>query len=707
MLGGFNSKNYKKLINISWYGRLVRFLFGVDSKEEKLFEEETSCIKKCKLKLDNETLKQLKQQKIAIENARKQQKLVTLQEYKRKAELREVEIQEYKRKAELKEVELKRKAELREVELKKIKAEAREARELLKKERADSINEEKEKVLKRDRELKEEKQKTDFHSNKLITSNEKKIQADILHGNTIIPSLNPIFVNSENEYEIMKKLYPPFDNSVKFNKKCLNFDMIIIDENLLKYEIINLYKKFKYFSYDNRSILDLWYYQISTNLNDEHGFRDYTGKKKISSTESEHCLIFALQMYGVSVEQINYIKRNFFLLYQYEFNFKDLKFISEFLKVHINLKKYDNKGINVNQLHYGVEYKDNKAPIELALYKEHYFLNYRDCGFSICFIKNIDFWTELASKTNTDISMFYRRMNLKSNKNSKRSMNSLSMINMLFKEGHFAYNSNINDISVNTKKQLTHITTEYKKIVHSNILQSYKDVNDWRNLAFENGRFIINKVNVPIDILLKTITLKIVPQLLKNVDWFCINNSTITKSSNCIKLQICPLYDEYLEYVQICKIKNKNISEREKSITVENILRFSLKNGNSSGKWMITLYDYDNETEKKCQDIWNILSRATYLNNLGTSIKISSKPNIYGTRLICIYSSFHDMNIMKKVFRSLVSIAKKNNFLHLIKPGYKPDVFTRLKIYSENIKEHRLHIIIFEDIFKRILLESC
>jgi hypothetical protein len=166
-----------------------------------------------------------------------------------------------------------------------------------------------------------------------------------------------------------------------------------------------------FFTYINNTDIDLTDYQI------------YTQEQALNIGHREHCLIQALDG-TIKKSLINRIKLAFAT--NSNINRKDLKIIAEMIERDIILYYYNNEENNIRKAHYKT--KSNKNPLEIAIYKNHYF-KFEITKYSAYSIKN---YKELHEEPE-----FYNIYKKGRRNEHTAKINSLKLIHLLFLGGYF------------------------------------------------------------------------------------------------------------------------------------------------------------------------------------------------------------------------------------------------------------------------------
>ena len=194
----------------------------------------------------------------------------------------------------------------------------------------------------------------------------------------------------------------------------------------------------RFFNYLNTTELNLEKYQIISKQSNKYIIND-------------HCLTYALEQAGVSLEIRNRIKSKF--NDETQFQKKYLYQIADMIKKKIILSFYDknNKKLLTK---YGTEYKE---VIDLALFEEHYFINdmttftkYASANYDD--IKNLDNYTDIYQKQKNGSYQ-------KSNK--KPRVDAITLISALFKAGHFIKDNYV----IQTKQEVSNYGKETLELI--------------------------------------------------------------------------------------------------------------------------------------------------------------------------------------------------------------------------------------------------
>merc|ERR1712094_154598 len=78
---------------------------------------------------------------------------------------------------------------------------------------------------------------------------------------------------------------------------------------------------------------------------------------------------------------------------------------------------------------------------------------------------------------------------------------------------------------------------------------------------------------------------------------------------------------------------------------------------------------------------WSTVAKAMARGELGHVAKVSTQPDGSGKHVVCIYChDFSDCSDMQRIAQRLVELGLGT----MLQPGFKPDLFTYLGIYSGN-----------------------
>lgn len=189
----------------------------------------------------------------------------------------------------------------------------------------------------------------------------------------------------------------------------------------------------RFFNYLNTTELNLEKYQIIS-------------KQSNKDIINDHCLTYALEQAGVSLELRNRIKTKFDD--ETQFQKKYLYDVADMIEKQIILSFYDknNKKLLTK---YGTEYKE---VINLALFEDHYFINdlttftkYASANYAD--IKNVDNYIDIFQKQKNGSYQ-------KSNK--KPRVDAITLISALFKAGHFIKDNYV----IQTKQEVSNYGKE-------------------------------------------------------------------------------------------------------------------------------------------------------------------------------------------------------------------------------------------------------
>jgi hypothetical protein len=124
-------------------------------------------------------------------------------------------------------------------------------------------------------------------------------------------------------------------------------------------------------------------------------------------------------------------------------------------------------------------------------------------------------------------------------------------------------------------------------------------------------------------------------------------------------------YDDYLRSTQHDATQRK-----------EGILRTAKAQGYTCGKWMLFI------PRSQIDEKWARIAQATARGELGNSAKVSTTNFSGGKFLVCVYThDFSDEPLVRRLLSSLLGLGLSCD---LGSHGFKPDVFTELRIYSKN-----------------------
>lgn len=119
--------------------------------------------------------------------------------------------------------------------------------------------------------------------------------------------------------------------------------------------------------------------------------------------------------------------------------------------------------------------------------------------------------------------------------------------------------------------------------------------------------------------------------------------------------------------------REKRISTKVKQEVVSQILKIASDQKYTNGKWMLFL------SRDSVDAVWSRVATAVKNGNLGCAAKVAPALEAEGGILICVY--VNDFQDRKQVARVLRALEKLHN---VQKISFKPDIFTRLEINSNN-----------------------
>jgi len=213
-----------------------------------------------------------------------------------------------------------------------------------------------------------------------------------------------------------------------------------------------------YFPYINMSEIPLTKYQIY----DEN-----------SPFDDENCLIFTLRQYGIDETILNNIKLSF--VSGVHIPRSKLVNVCDMIKKTINLYHHrDDEDNKLRCVKYG-KYDDS---IDIAIYKNHFF-KYEETIYTNYSIKNYE-----QCKEHKDFHNIYKFQRGKPNYNDKvKKINSLQLVNLLFKNNYFVDNHLLLTYQANQPEQ-----ADIKRINLSNVdneqqVNEYKPISDDKKLT--------------------------------------------------------------------------------------------------------------------------------------------------------------------------------------------------------------------------------
>lgn len=181
----------------------------------------------------------------------------------------------------------------------------------------------------------------------------------------------------------------------------------------------------QFFSYINTTNLDLSKYQI---FNQEQAYNKELIKNR------EHCLLHSFLECGVSAVMVNRVKLSY--IDGYNIRKKDIKNISSIIKRNINIHTLKPNGrIEIAKVK-STTVQHDAEDINIAMYESHYF-KFEDTIYTKYFINNYEDLKNEEGKENIINSRIKNNKRYNTKEENKYKINSLLMVDKLFKQGNF------------------------------------------------------------------------------------------------------------------------------------------------------------------------------------------------------------------------------------------------------------------------------
>jgi hypothetical protein len=119
-----------------------------------------------------------------------------------------------------------------------------------------------------------------------------------------------------------------------------------------------------------------------------------------------------------------------------------------------------------------------------------------------------------------------------------------------------------------------------------------------------------------------------------------------------------------------------------KRAAIKDILSVATQRSDTAGKWMLYC------THENIDRVWETVCRATIQGKLGFSSKVATFNPNQKMYLICVYClNFNDKFDLERVLQGLKKLGL------VVKCGFKPDIFTKIGLYTKN--EYKLPVVIY------------
>jgi len=120
--------------------------------------------------------------------------------------------------------------------------------------------------------------------------------------------------------------------------------------------------------------------------------------------------------------------------------------------------------------------------------------------------------------------------------------------------------------------------------------------------------------------------------------------------------------------------------ELEICASEEGLDRLARESGMIEGKWLVYC------SPDKVNDVWRIVASSMIRGELGFCIKVSTARKVASDHVVCVYTkNFIDLEDIMRVRKKLRELGFTNRLF------YKPDIYTRLNIYSNSFSDFAEH----------------